>query len=141
MRRPFKKLDDVVKAMDFCINDEDAPNCLGCPYADKDGEAACCGNDREDALYYLKVLQELMELTNSPAEVLNEPLEWTELKSMIGKPVWIVSESISVGVSPYWKDWYIIKSFSDDEYMYCNDNYAWAKETKGRMWQAFRRER
>ena len=50
----MKSLDEVIKAMDMCINDNDAQNCLGCPYADIDGEAACYGHDREDALYYLK---------------------------------------------------------------------------------------
>ena len=54
MRRPFTKLDDVVKAMDFCINDGDAPNCLGCPYADKDGEAACTDIRTKDVLHYKK---------------------------------------------------------------------------------------
>lgn len=72
---------------------------------------------------------------------LNEPLTWKELQQMEGKPVWVEAESLSIGVSPYWKDWYIIKSFSDDDFMYCNDGYVWAKETQGRMWQAYRKER
>lgn len=75
------------------------------------------------------------------SEKQNDPLTWDELRTMEGKPVWVEAESISVGVSPYWKDWYIIKSFSDDEFMYCNDGYEWAKETQGRMWQAYRKER
>lgn len=72
---------------------------------------------------------------------LNDPLTWDELKGMEGKPVFVEAESLSVGVSPYWKDWYIIKSFSNDEFMYCNDGFEWAKKMQGRLWQAYRKER
>ena len=71
----------------------------------------------------------------------NAPLTWSELKQMKGRPVWIEAESLSIGVSPYWKDWYIIKSFSNDEFMYCNDGFEWGKELQGRLWQAYRKER
>ena len=71
----------------------------------------------------------------------NDPLSWDELKGLEGKPVWIEAESLSVGVSPLWKDWYIIKSFSNEEFMYCNDGFEWAKEMQGRLWQAYRKER
>ena len=138
MRRPFKKLDDVVKAMDFCINDEDAPNCLGCPYADKDGEAACYGNDREDALHYLKVLQELIEFISSPVEVLNDPLEWTELKSMIGKPVWIEPNKEWGIVADVYKD-----MFGDEKIAFSCSRVVRIKlgeKDYGNDWQAFRKE-
>lgn len=71
----------------------------------------------------------------------NPPLTWDELKEMQGKPVWMEAESLSIGVSPYWNDWYIIKSFSNDEFMCCNDGFEWAKEMQGRLWQAYRKER
>ena len=58
----MKTLDEGIKAMDMCINDNDAQNCLGCPYADSDGEAACYGDDREDALYYLKEYRTILPL-------------------------------------------------------------------------------
>ena len=138
MRRPFKKLDDVVKAMDFFFFFWDAPNCFGCPYADENGEAACCGNDREDALHYLKVLQELIEFISSPVEVLNDPLEWTELKSMIGKPVWIEPNKEWGIVADVYKDMFgderIAFSCSRVERMKLSEKYY------GDGWQAFRKE-
>lgn len=104
-----------------------------------------------DALHYLK---EYQRYQNTPSRngymalvdyfeksQKNDPLTWDELKAMEGKPVWIEAESLSVGVSPYWKDWYIIKSFSNDEFMYCNDGFEWAKEMQGQLWQAYRKER
>lgn len=129
-----------------------------------------CGDCTADALHYLKeyssnqdtIAEQLAELKQKndhvcemaitvckaydrlckrlAEEYRNDPLSWDELKAMEGKPVWIEAESLSVGVSPYWKGWYIISSFSDDEFMYCNDGYEWAKETQGRMWQAYRKE-
>ena len=120
MKRPFKKLDDVIKAMDFCINDGDTPNCLGCPYADEDVEAACCGNDREDALHYLKEYRQTREdlldgmkrleekemmFIHTMADLENNlPLSWDELRQMEGKPVWIDSV-------PLVRRWVIIKKF------------------------------
>jgi len=109
------------------------------------GEPSFCG-----ALHYLKEYRdrakELDDLRIMYANAIeqqedNPPLTWDELKQMEGKPVWIESESISVGVSPYWNDWYIIKSFSNDEFMYCNDGFEWAKEMQGRLWQAYGKER
>lgn len=135
----MKTLDEVIKAL------EDA----------NDGRVACNG-DTEcgyrdigiDALHYLKEYQgyligkEISEAFDEAyTEMYNPPLTWDELKQMEGKPVWVEAESLSVGVSPYWKDWYIIKSFSNDEFMYCNDGFEWAKEMQGRLWQAYRKER
>ena len=95
-----------------------------------------------DALHYLKEYRKLdsLDAVAFPEDD-NPPLSWDELKAMEGKPVWIEAESLSVGVSPYWKNWHIIKSFSNDEFMYCNDGFEWAKEMQGRLWQAYRKER
>ena len=100
-------------------------------------------NIMDAAIAYLKgyrdVLPEYAQMKLDA--VTNEPLTWDELKGMEGKPVWIDAESLPVGVSPYWKDWYIIKSFSNDEFMYCNDSFELAKEMQGRLWQAYLKER
>ncbi len=139
----MKTLDEVVKAMEYCKNHDWC--CKECPYRDED---ICY---EEDALHYLKEYQRYQNTPSRNGHMAlvdyfeesqkNPPLTWDELKSMEGKPIWIDSESISVGVSPYWKDWYIIKSFSNDEFMYCNDGFEWAKEMQGRMWQAYRKGR
>lgn len=122
-------------------------------------------SDIDDVLHYLKEYRErkemlrywgekaiseqqnvvdaymLYKIASEKRKKENPLLAWDELKTMEGKPVWIEAKSISVGVSPYWKDWYIIKSFTDDEYMLCNDGYEWGKETQGSMWQAYQKER
>lgn len=101
-------------------------------------EAALFGKVKECEEARARYIAKLKELDIG---TLNDPLTWDELKQMKGKPVWVEAESLSVGVSPYWKDWYIIKSFSNDEFMYCNDGFEWAKEMQGRLWQAYRKER
>ena len=141
----MKTLDEVINALEICGHDE-SPKC---PYFDT--EHWCCCEDhmrgisplKNDALQWLKGYKGHIELDKlrDKCEAENDPLTWQELKQMEGKPVWVEAESLSVGVSPYWKDWNIIKSFTNDEFMYCNDGYEWAKETQGRMWQAYRKER
>ena len=147
----MRTLDEVInifeKACDLERRCENCSGCLsqeyGCPY---DGAESV-----PDALHHLK---EYRRYQNTPSRhghmalvdwfeesQKNEPLTWDELRQMEDKPVWIEAESLSVGVSPYWKDWYIIKSFSNDEFMHCNDGFEWAKEMQGRMWQAYRKER
>ena len=159
----MKTLDEVIDAVENC--DSAIDDCAHCAYFSED-----CENLRPlraDVLSYLKKYRDNFDARNDQVEryqkaakeceeiltdyvalkqywaeqQANNPLTWDELRTMEGKPVWIEAESISVGVSPYWKDWYIIKSFSNDEFMHCNDGYVWAKETQGRMWQAYRKER
>lgn len=74
----------------------------------------------------------------------NEPLSWDELQDMVGKPVWIEAESLSVGVCPYWKDWYIIQDFEEcplDDYMLTTPFIQWWKSEIGTVWNAYRKER
>lgn len=140
-------LDEVIKAYEVCH--ASVLSCEGCPY--DNGET---WRDDDcyvpDALYYLKKLKRIEAMIEKIAignvedtlsKMDNPPLTWDELKTLEGKPVWVDAESLPVGVSPYWKDWYIIKSFSNDEFMYCNDGFEWAKEMQGRLWQAYRKER
>ena len=143
----MKTLDEVIDAFEWCMHDDDA-DCSQCPYYT--GKDTDCHDRNVDTLYYLKKLKRVEEkiekiaignVEDTLSKIDNPALTWEDLKQMEGKPVWIEAESISIGVSPYWKDWYIIKSFSDDDFMYCNDGYEWAKETQGRMWQAYKKER
>lgn len=127
----MKTLDEVIKAFEYTYENDPVAWTYGV-----------------DVLHYLKEYQgyligkEISEAFDEAyTEMYNPPLTWNELRQMEGKPVWVEAESLSVGVSPYWKDWYIIKSFSNDEFMYCNDGFEWAKEMQGRLWQAYRKER
>ena len=138
----MKTLDEVIKALEYCTG-FDFVRCQDCPgYSEPDCRI------QDDALHYLKEYQgyligkEISEAFDEAfSEIYNPPLTWDELCTMEGKPVWIEAESLSVGINPYWKGWYIINSFSDDEFMYCNDGFEWAKEMQGRLWQAYRKER
>ena len=131
----MKSFDEVTKALSICGRH---PDCGGCPYENVSYPTEI-GNTCKDIMHYDALYYMQDQIDKCQEE--NSPLTWDELKQMEGRPVWIESESVSVGVSPYWKDWYIIKSFSNDEFMYCNDGYEWAKETQGRLWQAYRKER
>ena len=145
----MKTLDEVIKAAHHCglISgfDDYYKYDGGCPYED----CSKCEKKRmlgKDIIKYLEAYKDdkddLTALRAYWAEQqANSALTWEELQKMTGKPIWIEAESVCFGVSPYWKDWYIIKSFSDDDFMYCNDGYEWSKETQGRMWQAYRKER
>lgn len=137
----MKTLNEVIKAFECCEHGEPDSNCEECSYA---GIGSCYLERENDALFYLKEYRLVVEncaealAEKYPSE--NVPLTWDELKQMKGKPIWIDAESLSIGASPYWKDWYIIESFSNNEFMYCNDGFEWAKEMQGRLWQAYRKE-
>ena len=54
-----------------------------------------------DALHYLKVLREVMELTDSPNEELNVPMTWEELRRMQDKPVYWVHGDVGEWLTIY----------------------------------------
>ena len=83
-----------------------------------------------DVLTYLKILRGLMELTDKPEEVLNEPLTWDELKGMEGKPVWIADD---------YRHWEIIQGVYDDNVSF--GEFSEDRNTFGTEWQAYRKER
>ena len=56
----MKTLDEVIKAWSICFSDNGRNDCMGCPYADEDGEAACFNHDRTDAMHYLKEYREYL---------------------------------------------------------------------------------
>ena len=148
----MKTLDEVIKAVHYCGLagfDDTYVYDGGCPYED----CSKCRQKRmfgKDIIHYLKAYKRVQNKIEKIAlgniedtldKIDNPALTWDELRTMEGEPIWIDAESLSVGVSPYWKDWYIIKSFSNDDFMYCNDGFEWAKEMQGRLWQAYRKER
>lgn len=88
----MKTLDEVIKAMEMCTTcPEDDEMCPGCPYADEQGNPQCVGQDKDDALQYLKWYKELADDSEAFAEWKeNPPLTWDDLCKlhMIGEPVW-----------------------------------------------------
>ena len=160
----MKTLDEVIKAWTICFSDNSRSNCTGCPYADEDGEAACFNHDREDAFHYLKEyrskemfynqsIDHLLMMINEHEDRVcaylaemrkNDPLIWSELKQMEGKPVW-VEEKYSF--SDEWHgQWEVIRGvweneFDDDPYLWMTDDEYRHKDTLGEIWQAYRKER
>lgn len=126
-RSRMKTINEVIKANECCDHGDLDSKCEDCPYS---GIGACCAERETDSLHYLKEYQATqMAYIKMMADLKdNPPFTWSELKQMKDKPMWIDAESLPVGLSPYWKDRYIIKSFSNDEFMYCNDGFEWAKE-------------
>lgn len=100
--------------------------------------------DREtynDALHYLKVLQKIQKaqpLEKSEwSELYNQPLTWSELQQMEGKPVWV--EAL------LYKQWAIIAYVGVDHIRFEGAN-LYAPEYRVYMgadngWQAYRKER
>ena len=155
----MKTLDEVIRAMEWCT-ELDQSGCGACPYADDD-DLRCYA---DDALNYLKRLRDMTDIPmeyfesggtsqiscpkcHSEFVILpdaNNPLTWSELKSMEGKPVWVEGEH---GCIWNHKSWALIRL--DDEYddsIICvgTDNglyeFVIGKEDYGTDWQAYRKE-
>ena len=135
----MKTLDEVIKALEICI---DPKGCGNCPYADYDGAPGCFGEEREDALKHLKKYRKLLDsqksakMENKPAcvsEMENKPLTLEELKQMEGKPVWIVNERLG------WAGWEIVWNFPGNK-METRDD-SWNIDEMGTEWNAYRKER
>ena len=96
-----------------------------------------------DALHYLKEYR--AELAQNSGELGNDPLTWSELQQMEGKPVWIEGEHGCIWDQ---KSWVLIRlDKENDDLIICvgtdNGHYAFAigKEDYGTDWQAYRKER
>lgn len=99
-----------------------------------------------DALSYLKEFQGLSKMWNDKIdkEQENPPLDWEELKQMVGKPVWIDSV-------PLVRRWVIIKKFhpiggnKNLFDMEVEDGAHFLRKNMRRddpaWWQAYRKER
>lgn len=153
----MKTLDEVIKAMEMCTTcPEDDEMCPGCPYADKSGNPQCVGQDKEDALHYLKEYKERKEslrywsekaiseqqnladaymLYKMENEKDNNSLTWDELKSMEGKPVWVENR--------FYKKWLIAYKVNDEDIIFDGNGFytqAFAIDYD-KAWQAYRKER
>ena len=132
----MKTLDEVIKAFETCVGTAIGQPCSQCPYFET------CGDDegKADALHYLKEFQ----LAQNLRELGNDPLDWDELRQMVGKPVW-VEEKYSF--SDEWHGgWEVICSVWDDEwdddpYLSMTDEEYRHKDDMGERWQAYRKER
>lgn len=112
----MKSIEEVIKAFEWCLQDDDA-DCIQCPYYE--GKETDCHNRNVDALQYLKEYQadkeslencrkltmetygryskwienfqkahdEYMKKREEFSE--NPPLEWSQLQGMLGQPIWI----------------------------------------------------
>ena len=136
----MKTLDEVIKGFECCLNIE----CDKCPYKilfNDDTHVPCDQIEKdEDALFYLKEYQTLQfgyikamaDLDDNP------PLTWDELKTMKGKPVWVVEEGYQT-----WEYWSLVYWMNADELTLLNENgqTTYSKNEQGTVWQAYRKER
>lgn len=129
----MKTLDEVIKANECCDHGEPDSRCEDCPY---NGLGACCQERESDALHYLKHLQEYYEMSREHHEP-NPPLTWDELKTILGKPVWV--EYLKDGES-YDAEWIIIQDIND-ECMSDTQRFGYQKLDYSDYWQAYRKER
>ena len=132
----MKTLDEVIKKFETCNDNE--TTCSSCPYVSS--ECACDA----DALHYLKeyknyqdtmcALPDYYEWIHSAD---NPPLNWEELRTMDGKPVWVAGTILL-------SHWLIIDEVKE-EMMIATDRYGVRvplfKNVIGNAWQAYRRER
>ena len=151
----MKTLDEVIKALEICANEDTYRTCKDCPYPDN---SMCINYLQNDALHYLKeyrdakdkidstrlayldILTDYVALKNYWAEQQeNEPLTWDELKQMEGKPVWVEYGTFSDS------GWALISEISEQgciEFL-----LSWGlrlvmqKGAIGKTWQAYRKER
>ena len=156
----MKSLDEVIYAYELCDSDEGG--CEGCAYCADCDESPFIGalRKRADAIHYLKAYREnqhAYEEGNRKAEeareryleVLtdyvalkqywteqqeNHALTWDELKSMEGKPVWLVVDGK--------ERWRIIREVSSEHLILESGlplHRCWMNHPDG--WQAYRKER
>lgn len=134
----MKTLDEVIKKYEMCSSQI---TCSTCPYYQE-----ICSCD-PDALHYLK---EFKRYQNTPSRnghmalvdyfeesQKNEPLTWDELKTMMGKPIWVKYE----GYAP---DWEVIEYIGDTKWKWGEVIETHLsilhKENQGKEWQAYRKE-
>lgn len=103
-----------------------------------------------DALEYLKKLKRIEakiekiatgNVEDTLSKMDNPPLTWEELKSMVGKPVW-VEDNIDEpeDLTKYWVIYRRIEKAQETEYALLCDFY-YDKAEYGKSWQAYRKER
>ena len=89
---------------------------------------------------YIKRLKEL------DIGTLNDPLSWSELQHMEGKPVW-VEYNLHIGNKDFRdnsKRWCIVREFKpwhDTEIIITENGFVLSKNEQIKCWQAYRKER
>jgi len=113
----MKRLDEVIKALEWCIDDSHADNCDGCPY-----DVTNCYDRNIDALHYLKeyrttqtaYIKAMADLEDNP------PLTFEEVREMVGMPVWMEWN--------YSKGWRLVNCFdstvSDEKAVALTDRFG-----------------
>lgn len=71
----------------------------------------------------------------------NDPLTWSQLKGMEGKPVWVEYDDHLPGRKrTKFKVWEVISYVSDDQFV-ANNDWSYHKDEMGDVWRAYRKER
>ena len=87
-------------------------------------------NELSDTIHYLTEYREMLE------NVENEPLEYEELQQMVGKPVWIESQSIGKKHC----GWVVIKQHLIEGAIVTDPRLFYAANY-GKTWFAYKKER
>ena len=101
-----------------------------------------------DALYYLKIFQRHEERVRSQLDDLkeeyrpNDPLTWSELRQMEGKPVWTVESTVTYDDNRIERigRWNIIREVTQEHIIFYI-GLPYHKSWQGIGWQAYRKER
>lgn len=126
----MKTLDEVIKACQENVN-----------LVDRGEWEEDCFLSHEymiDALHYLKEYRNCIACAYADSylrctkEDRNDPLTWSELKQMEGKPVWVEDKDC-------YSKWEIINGVYDDGISF--GDYFLNKNEFGIVWQAYRKER
>ena len=161
----MRTLDEVIKALTICKNEDINRTCEGCPIPDTE---MCINELMTDALQWLKGYKAHIELDklrdkygvtsqklrntsqitcpkcHSEFVILpesNNALTWDELKAMEGKPVWIEERSCRL--------WIIARNFQRVQYENIDTEWLrtdireiyYDKADIGKTWKAYRKER
>ena len=145
----MKTLDEVIDKFEKCDLEV---CCENCPYST---EQCVCD---PDALYYLKeykntdenykqamahvteVIDYYEKMVADYLSVNNPPLTWDELRTMVGKPVWM--QWTVMGVWAY-GDWNLIQDADEDRIWFVDkdgETFDEEKEIHGNLWRAYRKE-
>lgn len=139
----METLNEVIDAMERCSKPHYF-DCKGCPYEDDDAEVGCRSDDRDaDVLQYLKAYRDdrddLSALRAFWAEQQgNDPLTWSELRQMEGKPVYVVYHTMRT------KGWALVDYVDDDRIDFTTPSamrLTVFERQMGKTWQAYRKER
>lgn len=130
----MKTIDEVIEELQYWDTCHEYPECF------YDDEVT------RDALHYLKEFKRISarlekialgNITETLEKLDNPPLTWDELKTMIGKPIWVKYE----GYAP---DWEVVEYIGDTKWKWGEVIETHLsilhKENQGKEWQAYRKE-